>query len=114
MLSQKSPVVLIKWSGMKTNRIYLILFIVFLSVNSSSAVNMTERTTNCEKILDYEGITTIVGSLMLMILGFSIILHSLKVENPSLILLGIITTIIGFGTLIMGNYLFAIIFNALC
>ena len=98
---------------MKINRILIIIFIV-LSINVVSAVNMSERTTNCVAILDYEGITTLVGSLMLMILGFSIIIHSLKIENPTLILLGIFTVIIGFGTLIMGNYLFAVIFNALC
>jgi len=92
----------------------LMILILFLFIDNVSAVNMTERSANCVAILDYEGITTLVGGLGLMILGFSLIVHSLRVENPTLILLGIFTVIIGFGSLILGNYIFSAIHSVLC
>jgi hypothetical protein len=101
----------------KINKLYLIyiLLFLFIFIVPVYATNATVvRDTNCTSILSYEGITTLVGSLMLIILGISIIIHSLKIENPTLILFGITTTIIGFGSLIMGNYLFSVIFNTLC
>ena len=92
----------------------IVLFILYLSINVASAVNMTERSTNCAAILDYEGITTLVGSLMLMIFGFSFIIYALELKNPPMILFGIGVIIVGFAGLLMGNYIFAVIFNALC
>lgn len=99
---------------MKNKSIFIVVVILILFTNIVSAVNMTERIANCNSILNYEGITTIVGSLSLMILGFSIILHSLRVENPKLIVLGIFTAIIGFSGLVLGNYIFYVLFEHLC
>lgn len=75
---------------------------------------MTDRNSNCNAILNYEGITTLVGGLGLMIFGFSLVLYSLRVENPGLILLGIISVIIGFAALLFGNYIFSAIHSVLC
>ncbi len=94
--------------------IFSLLLILFFLVNNVSAVNMTDRNSNCNALLNYEGITTLVGGLGLMIFGFAIVLYSIKIENPGLILLGIITVIIGFASLLFGNYIFSAIHSVLC
>jgi len=96
------------------NRKFVIIIILILSVVSVSAVNMTERTSNCVSILNYEGITTLVGSLMLLIFGIMIVVNALKEEDPNMIVFGIVTVIIGFGGLLFGNYIFSIIHSVLC
>lgn len=93
---------------------YSLIIIYILSIGGVSAVNATEaKKSNCDAIDEYEVITTTVGSLMLMIFGFTFIIYFTKI-HPAAILVGIITIIIGFGGLLLGNYAFAMIFGLLC
>jgi hypothetical protein len=72
------------------------------------------RASTCGSLMTYESAIMSIFGLALMILGFAVVLFSLKNQNGAAILSGIMTMIIGFAMLILGNYILYAIFGALC
>ncbi len=96
---------------------FFILFtlIILLSLNVSAATDIeAKKIESCVSIEHYEAVATNAASLGVMIVGFSAILLSIRLQNYHLILIGIITAILGFASLLFGNYMYASLLNALC
>lgn len=72
------------------------------------------KAVSCGGITSYESTVMGIFGLALMIFGFVFVLYSLKMQNYIAITSGILTVIIGFAMLLLGNYILNSIFGALC
>ena len=102
-------------SSILKQTLILFILIIFLSLNVSAATDIeAKKLESCADIEHYEADATSAASLGVMIVGFAAVLLSIRLQNPHLILAGIVTAVFGFASLLFGNYMYACLLNALC